>query len=811
MFKKILGTSLLCTQLSLSYSMMAHAEKSAPQAPSSTDYSFVQDTMDKSKNINAIFNLFFKKTLEQGATPRDDSKYLLSMPKVGELSTVDYGEKFTQCLTQVTNLLNSTTKGQSSLSGPRDFCTLQGLTTNLTSDDISPLSSNETSQNSNPVDSKNQNDWYKDAIQNLQDNDTLVVIVPGIFGEFIDQTAFGEVFEHPSVFSTQFDNYIQSTNANSLKNKNPEINNSHRFFLKNIFKEVSFMSHAGEKFNPSVLFEPITINKWMKVASIDLEVKPNERKPLVKVAVFGLEPMSLESLGKQSELAVLYSQRLNQFMQVYKKMNDGKLPSRVVLMGYSRGTPISYEMLTLLTSNDLRSYNQTLLAQAQALPDEDPTKSRKLNTYQSKLIIYDQAKEWSSHLVGQVSLGGVVLGTAIADENVVIRDTAPFKVKFVQSFKDLIFSLQIITQDDLDNAYKALKEAGAQSYKAIDSTNSLEVPTLNNKALLQIKPLTSKLVRNILAYNKFFTKLRIEIYSDYPNNDKDIKEKLKSVDATIGKLISSGSELMGQIEQDANLDYFTSFQKIADYTLEVKTFILNIKSLLENSSSYQPDIMGMQGFTNEMLENFGIVEIKARITEAIKNKDLYALLKGINHFTNYFKYYFTSAWNGISELSTDSRLTWLSTYGQFLPQNVKYYSIIGTLGQEGTSFYDEGVGFGYNKSSDQSFLNKSYNDLKSVGTNDGLGLAYKGTRINDSQVDWHKTVLWPQLAKSFTGKKFDTKILGVLRTHHWGLALPVAFKDKDILGNSVKNPFPRSELMQTIVMAITHDLSQSSK
>ncbi len=132
------------------------------------------------------------------------------------------------------------------------------------------------------------------------------VIVPGVLGEFIDTRAFEEVFARSSSFRTQWE-----TAANQARAMDS------RFDLE------------------SFSVKPQKISELVNAGSID----DSQGKPLVKLVILRTYLGSMDSVGSNVEKAAVFNRRLQIYMNLMKDQN-------VILMGYSRGTPLALEMIT---------------------------------------------------------------------------------------------------------------------------------------------------------------------------------------------------------------------------------------------------------------------------------------------------------------------------------------------------------------------------------------------------------------------------------------------------------------------------------
>jgi hypothetical protein len=157
------------------------------------------------------------------------------------------------------------------------------------------------------LESKTSAELSLDSIQELIAKKlTTIVIVPGLLGEFIETRAFEEVFERNSTFKTQWSELMKKNSVTDL-----------RFNLeKNGFDQV----HLSE---------------LIDAASID----DSSGKPLVKLIILKTKLGSLESIGDNAEKSIVFNRRLQKYFELVQDQN-------IVMLGYSRGTPLALEMIT---------------------------------------------------------------------------------------------------------------------------------------------------------------------------------------------------------------------------------------------------------------------------------------------------------------------------------------------------------------------------------------------------------------------------------------------------------------------------------
>lgn len=156
---------------------------------------------------------------------------------------------------------------------------------------------------------------YEDRAKILEDQNTLIVIVPGIFSEFIESRAFEALYlRGDSQFSSLFKQRLELA---------PErIKQDQQFKLKNI----SFENPDG--------FQLVNLDQLFHFGKTT--VNGHE----IPVVLFQTAPMTLETLGDTKSRATTFNRRLTKLFQVI-----GEIPDSIVLVGYSRGATFALEML----------------------------------------------------------------------------------------------------------------------------------------------------------------------------------------------------------------------------------------------------------------------------------------------------------------------------------------------------------------------------------------------------------------------------------------------------------------------------------
>ena len=197
----------------------------------------------------------------------------------------------------------------------------------------------------------------------LMDRLTLV-IVPGVFGEFIENRAFEEVFSRKtSAFRSHFAARLQV--AKALAAKDPR--------YRPLLTDASYSLEA---------LAPVEtpLEALVSVGSVD----DVDGTPLVNLVLLNTRLLSLESAGDIGEKAAIFSRRLGKFFAV------AGLPKELGIVGHSRGAIIGLDMLAK--------------ARAEKVPPS-----------------------WFERVRAFVSLAGVVYGSDLADNarNVAGRTPEP--------------------------------------------------------------------------------------------------------------------------------------------------------------------------------------------------------------------------------------------------------------------------------------------------------------------------------------------------------------------------------------------------
>jgi hypothetical protein len=564
--------------------------------------------------------------------------------------------------------------------------------------------------------------------QTLKSKDLLIVVVPGIFGEFIQKRAFEEVFpvlrqdgtfENDSSFAREWRNALEAKTSAEVFDREC----SNVTVPSSVCDEQELLARLStEKKNRGQ--QNVSMAQLMNVGSID----DKNGQPSVRVVLFQMDPMTLESLGKQANNAKIFSRRLEKFFEII-----GHTPSSIAFVGYSRGTDYALEMLS---------------------------QAKKEN------------KPWLENVKAMVSLGGVVFGSALADD-VVLNKKSPVnrQIHLVNVLRDSLTLLPAI--DEAPYGKQNMKWLGYNTLawwkfiSAMAKTGSIKSAETAETA--EVTKQTSALTADL------------------------IKQDTQKVIAWLKQLIDNRG--IADPAFAANM-LMTESMKFGLITSNIEQDVLLLSEALQSL---------LNGDTKQ-ITHF----IRTHLPErAHENPNPYTIT--YNSHIRRFKKLAAAALQGVNELTTDSRLTWWRTHE--VPLHVRYYSISGTMAPQDNPLASNR--FAYNPGSpDDLSLIQNWTDLSNVK----IGPEYAGVPLNDSQVAIYKSMFWPRLIASLNpaNRGMQTSSLGIVGTHHWGMALPIVVQVKKIglengPGLMLKNPFPRAALMKSLALTIANDLGVDEK
>ena len=213
----------------------------------------------------------------------------------------------------------------------------------------------------------------------LQGRKLTIVIIPGVFAEFIKTRAMEELFEKPSKARDAFRDLVMKAKAKG----NP--NAIDRTQLLSLWEA----GQPAEK-----------VSREQRLDEVIHLGELSVRGARVRVILMGTPFASLESLGDATDRAAIFNRRLEKFLALPGSSQP------LALVGYSRGTLLGLEML------------------AQAKRDGKP---------------------WVKNVKALVSLSGVVLGSALADD-AVKGERSPAR-KLLEAVKKTADSLEKYPED----------------------------------------------------------------------------------------------------------------------------------------------------------------------------------------------------------------------------------------------------------------------------------------------------------------------------------------------------------------------------
>ncbi|MHC4943156.1 MAG: hypothetical protein ACYTG7_09080 [Planctomycetota bacterium] len=153
-----------------------------------------------------------------------------------------------------------------------------------------------------------------------------------------------------------------------------------------------------------------------------------------------------------------------------------------------------------------------------------------------------------------------------------------------------------------------------------------------------------------------------------------------------------------------------------------------------------------------------------------------------------FQIFMDATITGTKGLTTASRLDWWRK--NTVPEDVTYFSIVGTMADMTRKEAAKCPLI------DSPYYGQKIPDYKNLRKSFYMLSLWSKVELNDSQVTLPKACFWPGLSQKLNPEQgaFKAYFMGLLGTHHWGIALPFVVEslDKDV------NPFPRSELLEAI-------------
>lgn len=165
-----------------------------------------------------------------------------------------------------------------------------------------------------------------------------------------------------------------------------------------------------------------------------------------------------------------------------------------------------------------------------------------------------------------------------------------------------------------------------------------------------------------------------------------------------------------------------------------------------------------------------------------------------------FKALARAAVDSVEELSSAKRSSWWRA--NVLPtHDIKYYAISATM------LDDSGTGPEHALATNATCYNPQLLDDDLLRSNYKHLRELTGVAVNDSQMLPYKVRFWNEVNTLLNPAQppLDATYLGVLGTHHWGLALRVINEAKPDKVRVPYNPFPRAALLEALAAMVAQD------
>ncbi|RYZ98897.1 MAG: hypothetical protein EOP11_20100 [Proteobacteria bacterium] len=449
----------------------------------------------------------------------------------------------------------------------------------------------------------------------LKSRELTIVILPGVFAEFIKNRAFEEVLEKESAFKEEFSAAVKAAQERGEAAAEDS---------------VDFVRAHGTKEASEITSLPM--DKLLSVG--EMNVAGNR----VRVVLLGTPFSSMESLGRSDQRVDVFTRRLEKYLALTG-------PQDLAFVGYSRGTILGLDML------------------AAAKKKKSP---------------------WLARTRGLVALGGVVMGSSLADDAIGNEQAPMFRL--LGAIESTISGLELIPEG------ASLRESGA-------------VFARNTQRWLE-------LVKVARAETKSL------------NEGKDMLAEARS---------------MIQVDPRSPLFILLSIWK-----------------------------------------ELGLINF----------------FTGYNANIERARYAFGELAASIRELSTEARTDWWKK--TILPQNVTYYAITGVMANPEANETEKSLFANVN-----AYGNGSYDDVMLLQNRKDYE-KISGLSVNDSQVAIPQAVFLPKLIAKLNraNRGLKTEFLGVVGTHHWGLAL----REVNKMNGGQQNGFPREALLRAIAGQVMSDV-----
>lgn len=627
----------------------------------------------------------------------------------------------------------------------------------------------------------------------------LLIIVPGIFAEFIKNHAFQDVIDDSNSFDRQtiatqqykdlFDqNYFAARVEMPAAQKN--LLTDTRLALKDVEFEHLANVQATE------VIEGSTSNLNLGHSQKDIRdlvllgvLKNRDGKVIANTLTLDTAQLSLESLGSLQSNSQTFVRRISKFFSIM-----GTSPENIIISGYSRGGAIALEMLA--------QTNKPF----DCLPiDTDRTLEE--GCIHSARAVDSQHRRWTDNIRAYVSVAGVIYGSELADvvfprwqrnESDYLQDKENNNTNWLLP----LFSIQKPIYLSDSKTYNARKIDAL--IKLRNSLKFLNEPS-EEKSLWTAEPVNHEWCKIPGPWCWFFKEgeMIFANLNDDPKKVKILTENLKawteflvnmakiSAEAALVEGVDAGKQASGQFWKGMDLNKFLS-DKPLQFGIDILKEVFDLALKLENEFTMNAK-----------------VDVNATLAQGIGLLNEAFGAKNYNSNILRFKILVDETIAAAQDLTTAARLTWWRNH--IIPASrIKYYNVAATMSMADRNLIINGMvlrpnetakaisKFSYNTDSvDFPKLLGSYNSLKDLGE----------LVNNDSQVSLHKSIFHPALITYLNPNQpeFKTEVLGVFHTHHWGLTLKTVTQIKDGALNETVEPYPRKALLEAVISSLATD------
>lgn len=625
----------------------------------------------------------------------------------------------------------------------------------------------------------------------------LIILAPGIFGEFIVAHPFQDVLddnkgiENASTYKRDFLSKLKQAEGSDLEKYSTDL----RLELSQTtfagYLEAKLQQSADDRKNSlyNLGREQTDLSKLVLVGALK-----NENGEIVaNTLTLDTKALSLESLGALRSNATMFNRRLSKFFKIM-----GHIPKNIILEGYSRGTPVALDMLALGSEKECSDF-------------ADEASDTFLE--HGCLSLDGQVSNWTKNVKSFLSVAGVIYGSEIADQGfgfpvksdpnaevVATNNSEDFKVyKQVQALKKLVNISQV----------GSLLDSKGFINKAILNTESID--------LKQAKEILKKILKNDFSeLNKVFG----NFFETVENSGILLMPNLKEF--TLVKQNNNIYNAMVSYVAYSNTKKWIEFL-ITMAEIQAPDISKNLTDILNEIKKHPLDYNALNAQYKKIKEQQEKLLVTYQINRRINLNE--AVVQGINllksafgdaNYNNNILQFATLAKETIDaakDLTSKSRFDWWKSH-TIPTDGIKYYSVSATMKEDDNitiSDKPENVAFySYNsKTPDFQSLKDGFETFLKIGD----------FYINDSQVTILKSSFFPQIASQLNRNQqpYKAESLGLFHTHHWGLTLMAvtkvrddntAAKKVDPNFNTSIEPFPRKALLRATLAAIAEDTNR---